>query len=493
MLDLLKILKKTEFSESPTIIVIGDFMLDHYIFGTTSRTSPEAPVPIVEFKDENYSLGGAGNVLANLKELDTNVIPLGIVGTDSAGLQLKKLIKEKNCDETNLIPVSNRHTTVKTRILSTNQQIVRIDKEETQKIPALISNKLIKSLNSHISKADVLIISDYAKGVCSKSMTSKIIEIANSHTVPVLVDPKTSDLSCYQGSYLITPNFKEFKNMINNQDIKDINDKQIPLLAKELLIKYKIDNLLITKGSDGMSLVSSEKTIDISADAKEVFDVSGAGDTVIATIGFSLAHKIDLEESIQLANISAGIVVSKTGTATVTKEEIIEYIVEKQPTKQKIFDNKDDFASTLSYLRSQKKKIVLTNGCFDLLHIGHISLLEQAAKLGDILIVAINSDDSVQRIKGNGRPITTEQHRARILASISEIDVVILFNENTPYELIELIKPDVLVKGKDYKIEDVVGKDIVEKNGGTVELVDIIENVSTTAITNRITQTDRGS
>ena len=490
MLNLLKILKKTEVSKSPTIIVIGDFMIDHYIFGTTSRTSPEAPVPIVEFKDENYSLGGAGNVVANLKELDTNVIPLGIVGTDSAGLQLKKLIKEKNCDETNLIPVPNRHTTVKTRILSTNQQIVRLDKEEIQKIPTLISNQLIKSLNSHISKADVLIISDYAKGVCSKSMNRKIIEIANAHTVPVLVDPKTSDLSCYQGSYLITPNFKEFKNIINNQNI---SNKQISLLAKKLLIKYKIDNLLITKGSDGMSLVSSEKTIDIPADAKEVFDVSGEGDTVIATIGFSLAHKIDLEESIKLANISAGIVVSKTGTATVTKEEIIEYLVEKQPTKQKIFNNKDDFASTLSYLRSQKKKIVFTNGCFDLLHIGHISLLEQAAKLGDILIVAINSDNSVKRIKGNGRPITTEQNRARILVSISEIDDVILFNEDTPYELIKFIKPDVLVKGKDYKIEDVIGKDIVEQYGGTVELVDIIENVSTTTIANQITQIDRGS
>ena len=214
---------------------------------------------------------------------------------------------------------------------------------------------------------------------------------------------------------------------------------------------------------------------------------------MIATIAFLLAHKINLENSVHLANISAGIVVNKTGTATVTKEEIIEYIVEKQPAKQKIFNNKDNFSSTLSYLRSQKKKIVFTNGCFDLLHIGHISLLEQAAKLGDVLIVAINSDNSVKRIKGNGRPITTEQNRARILASISEIDGVILFHEDTPYELIKFIKPDVLVKGNDYKIEDVIGKDIVEKNGGSVELIDIVENVSTTAIANQITQLDRGS
>ena len=282
----------------------------------------------------------------------------------------------------------------------------------------------------------------------------------------------------------------EFKHIINNQDI---SNNQISVFAKKLLSKYKIANLLITKGSNGMSLVSPEKTINISADAKEVFDVSGAGDTVIATIAFSLAHKINLENSIHLANISAGIVVSKTGTATVTKEEIIEYIVKNQPTKQKIFNNKDNFSSTLSYLRSQKKKIVFTNGCFDLLHIGHISLLEQAAKLGDILIVAINSDNSVKRIKGNGRPITTEQNRARILASISEIYGVILFNEDTPYELIKFIKPDVLVKGKDYKIEGVIGKDIVEKNGGSVELIDIVENVSTTAIANQITQLDRGS
>jgi len=463
----------------PKILVIGDLMIDKYLWGDCNRVSPEAPVQIINVKKETKVLGGAGNVAHNLVTLGSHVEVLSIIGGCKISNELKKLFKDINLNTSHLIEQKDRVTSKKTRIISAQQQVIRYDIETNENINKASEVKLIETFKSIINNFQLVIISDYGKGVVTNYVAQEIIKVSNSKNIRVIVDPKGSDYSKYTSAFLLTPNKKEACEAtgINISDEKSLKDALIYL--KNFC---KLKTSLITLSEEGIALFD-EKFRSHPTLAREVFDVTGAGDTVIAALGYALAAKQDIDTAVVLANLAAGVVVGKIGSATTSFKELIQY--ESSLNNSECEENiipLEKFTKILGDLRRLDKKIVFTNGCFDILHVGHVKYLEQAKKLGDILVIGINSDNSVRRLKGETRPVNKLFDRSCILASLSSVDYVIPFDEDTPINLIEKIIPDILVKGGDYKGKDVIGQKIAKK----LVLIDFVTGKSTSVIIEKI-------
>ncbi len=469
------------------ILVVGDVMLDVYLFGDANRISPEAPVPILKVSGENLSLGGAANVANNLRSLGASVEIFGVVGRDAGGENLKALLKQIKIDSSGIISDSKTTTTTKKRLIAENQQIARIDIEEASPIADELKDRIIESISNSVAlnKPDGIIISDYAKGVITKELSNEIIQLARRNEIFVCVDPKGRDFDKYKGANVITPNQKETEDLCGFQ----IEDYSSLKRAVEIVVNQTgVEGILITRGKDGISFYfkGTHEIKTVHSDAREVFDVTGAGDTVVSSFTLSYLASRSWEDSVRIANYSAGIVVGRIGTSTVTRKELEERLKNgKNQTGNKI-SSRALLSNAISQLKHEGKRIVFTNGCFDLLHIGHLQLLKQAKALGDILVVGVNNDESVKKLKGNERPLTGESSRANIVAALDCVDYVSVFEEDTPLELIKALKPDIIVKGGDYSIETVVGRDFVESYGGTVCIVPLLEEISTSQLIDKI-------
>lgn len=468
------------------IAVIGDLMIDHYIWGKCERISPEAPVQVVEITKENSVLGGAGNVINNLKALDCEVSVYTVLGDDENANYTKKLLEEIDTDSHTIINQEDRITTKKSRVIASNQQIIRFDDETKEDISLRSQYELLTKLSENIFTYDVILLSDYGKGVLTTTFTKDIIALAIAHNKPVLVDPKGLDYSKYKGATLLTPNKKE-ASLATNIEIADHDAlKEAGFKLKdELDLQYGI----ITLSEEGIAIFENEMQI-IPTVTREVYDVTGAGDTVLASLGVALSSGLNITQACEFANKAAAVVVAKIGSATATLNEIEEY--EHSLNKGQAESKIKDFAQIeriAKRLRAQGRKLIFTNGCFDILHVGHVKYLEEAKSYGDALILGLNSDESVSRLKGPTRPVNSEEDRAYILASLEAVDYVVKFYDDTPYKLIKAVKPHVLVKGGDYEGKEVVGQDIADE----LRLVDFVDGKSTTKTIERIKGSDEKS
>ena len=473
-----------KLNKKPNILVIGDLMIDHYLWGSCDRISPEAPVQVVNVKKESSVLGGAGNVINNLVTLGSVVDVISVIGNDSVANELKSLLEKIDVPTSNLVVENNRKTSKKSRLIASQQQVLRYDMESIDDINENSHKQIIQTLEKNIDKYSSIILSDYGKGVLTTNLTKEIIKIANKNNIKVLVDPKGKDYSKYKGSYTLTPNKKEAMEA-TNIDIKD--ESSLIEALKSLKTQCELEVSLITLSEQGIAIFDDELTIKPTV-AREVYDVTGAGDTVIASIAFALGNNLDIKDAIYFANLAAGVVVGKIGSATTTLDEIYEYEYSLHKSNSTSHIKTFDEIKTLSSkLHSQGKKIVFTNGCFDILHVGHVKYLEVAKSYGDILILGLNADSSVRKLKGPTRPINTQDDRAYILASLESVDYVVIFEEETPYELIKLIKPHVLVKGGDYEGKEVVGQDIADE----LKLVQFVDGKSTTNTIKRIQENEK--
>ena len=473
-----------KLNKKPNILVIGDLMIDHYLWGSCDRISPEAPVQVVNVKKESSVLGGAGNVINNLVTLGSIVDVISVIGNDSVANELKSLLEKIDVPTSNLVVENNRKTSKKSRLIASQQQVLRYDMESIDDINENSHKQIIQTLEKNIDKYSSIILSDYGKGVLTTNLTKEIIKIANKNSIKVLVDPKGKDYSKYKGSYTLTPNKKEAMEA-TNIDIKD--ESSLIEALKSLKTQCELEVSLITLSEQGIAIFDDELTIKPTV-AREVYDVTGAGDTVIASIAFALGNNLDIKDAIYFANLAAGVVVGKIGSATTTLDEIYEYEYSLHKSNSTSHIKTFDEIKTLaSKLHSQGKKIVFTNGCFDILHVGHVKYLEVAKSYGDVLILGLNADSSVKKLKGPTRPINTQDDRAYILASLESVDYVVIFEEETPYELIKLIKPHVLVKGGDYEGKEVVGQDIADE----LKLVQFVDGKSTTNTIKRIQENEK--
>ena len=463
----------------PNILVIGDLMIDEYLWGSCDRISPEAPVQVVDIKKETRVLGGAGNVIGNLVSLGANVGVMSVIGKDEVGNELKSMLTNKGV-KFFLVEQEGRKTSRKTRLMASHSQVVRYDKESKNNITPQSVKALYDKFLEKINAYDIVLLSDYAKGVLTKELVEKIITYSNKKNKKVLVDPKGADFTKYFGAYLLTPNKKEAELA---SGIKIENNT----LLKEALEKLKSDaNLgvsIITLSENGIAILQENEVVIKPTVAREVYDVTGAGDTVLASLGFALSLENDIHSSVEFANLAAGVVVGKLGSATVTMDEIEEYKASLNKSSIELhIKTKDEIEKISSRLKEQNKKVVFTNGCFDILHKGHVSYLNIAKSFGDVLILGLNSDASVKRLKGETRPINTEDDRAYILSALECVDYVVIFDEDTPYELIKMVQPDTLVKGADYEGKEVVGSDIAFET----KLVEFVDGKSTTSTIKKI-------
>lgn len=464
--------------------VIGDVMLDRYVRGDTFRISPEAPIPILIYKSEQTMLGGAGNVASNLVRLGIEVSLFGSVGEDAHADTVRKLAKKEGMDCSGVIATHVAPTTYKERIISCGQHIVRVDHELEEFTPTF-TLKSLKLLTDKIREFDVVIVSDYLKGVLTENIISSLVQATIKNNIPIIVDTKSTQIKLYKGVTLITP---------NETDILNATGETNPIKAACILSRELDCSILLTRGSQGVLLATDTKKYSFDAHVKEVIDVSGAGDTVSAVASAMLAVGSSLEEAAYTSNIAGGLVVCKLGTASVSRSELIKAFIKRVPSSLKIH-TLDSIIERVSTERTDGEKIVLTNGCFDILHRGHIGYLEEAKHQGNFLIVALNSDDALKRIKGPTRPINKLENRMAVLAALSCVDAVVSFDEDTATEIIKVIKPDVYVKGGDYDIETVLATPegiIMKKNGGKVYLTKEFGGHSTTDVISRVIETHRG-
>ncbi|MDR1285591.1 MAG: D-glycero-beta-D-manno-heptose-7-phosphate kinase [Campylobacteraceae bacterium] len=467
-----------KISKVPKILVVGDLMIDHYLWGSCERISPEAPVQVVDIKNETSALGGAGNVISNLVSLGADVDVASVIGDDENKNDLVHMLKKLGVGTDMLFFEEERKTAKKSRVMASHQQIIRYDLESKSDISAESQEKLLKVVSDAILEYDLILISDYAKGVLTKEVTNGIIKIAKEKGKLTLIDPKGEDYSKYKGATLITPNKKE-ASIASKIQITD--DKSLKNAGEKLKKELELDFVIVTLSEDGMAIFDENMT-KIPTIAREVYDVTGAGDTVLAALGVGLSAGFYIYKAALFANSAAAVVVAKLGSATASVDEINRYENQKLhfDYESKIL-SADELQKTLKH-KDKKTKIVFTNGCFDILHVGHVKYLQNTKNLGSLLIVGLNSDASVKRLKGDDRPINNERDRAIVLSSLGFVDYVVIFEEDTPYELIQKLKPDVLAKGADYKGREVVGSDLVKE----VVLIDFIENKSTTNIIKRI-------
>ena len=464
---------------NPKILVIGDLMIDHYLWGSCERISPEAPVQLINVDSESTILGGAGNVVNNLCSLGAIVDLISVIGECGTSKEVKNLLEDIKVSTQYLITQKGRITSKKNRIIAAQQQVVRYDQESTEQINNKSLKAIIDLFKRIVNNYDVILMSDYGKGILTFELTQSLIKIANENNKKVLVDPKGQDYSKYKDAYLLTPNKKEASEATNIT----INDNESLTLA--LLDLKKQCNLVvsvITLSEEGVAIFDSELRIYPTV-AREIFDVTGAGDTVLAALGFALSSNKSIDAAIKFANLASGVVVGKIGSATATINEIIEYESSlKKFSSDKHIKTWSEISSIVKELKNKDKKIIFTNGCFDILHIGHIKYLEIAKSYGDILILGLNSDNSIKRLKGENRPINSQDDRSYILASLEVVDYLVIFEEDTPLDLIKIIMPDILVKGGDYDGKKVVGQNIAKE----LKLIEFIDGKSTTMTIERI-------
>lgn len=461
------------------ILVVGDLMIDHYLWGSCERISPEAPVQVVDIAKETTVLGGAGNVINNLITLGANVGVSSVVGDDTQAQELREMLRSINVSDKGILTQEGRKTSKKSRVIAVSQQIIRYDSETKTAITQKMQESLLEDISTNIEKYDVVILSDYGKGILTTSLCQSIIQVANQYKIPVLVDPKGDDFTKYKGSYLLTPNKKEAM-LATGIDIVD--EESLTQALTQLKDECDLDVSLITLSEDGIAILSDEVE-HFATQAKEVFDVTGAGDTVIASLAFALGGGKTIQESIEFANLAAGVVVGKIGSATVTLDEVEEYEASLHKSRSDAhIKSFEDIDTIVKRYKAQGKRVVFTNGCFDILHVGHVKYLQIAKSFGDVLIVGLNSDASVRRLKGDSRPINVAQDRAYLLAALEAVDFVVPFEEDTPYNLIKMIAPDTLVKGGDYKGKDVVGTEFASE----LKLVDFVDGKSTTKTIEKI-------
>jgi D-beta-D-heptose 7-phosphate kinase/D-beta-D-heptose 1-phosphate adenosyltransferase len=465
-------------------LVIGDLMLDEYLWGRADRISPEAPVQVVDVIREELRLGGAGNVVHNLAALGAQVSVCSVVGDDQNGRELLGQFCHHHIDTSAIFQDPNRRTSRKTRVVAAHQQIVRIDRESREALPTAVEEQLCLWIAAHAREYGAIVLSDYNKGVLTPAVIAAAIAAAAPSAIPVLVDPKGTDFSRYGGATLLTPNRKEAEAA---SGIPITDSASLGQAAEAIMGVTGLQHLLITRSEEGMSLFSKGgEIVHIPTVAREVFDVSGAGDTVLATLAVGIASGFTMAQSARLANIAAGIAVGKLGTSIVTPQEIIDAVSLAHKDSHTKIKNLDVLTHLIAAEKNRGKRVVFTNGCFDLLHAGHVKYLQKARSLGDLLILGLNSDASVQRLKGPKRPLIDQEERAHLLAALDCIDYVIIFDEDTPLELITALKPHILAKGGDYSLDGVVGRDFVESYGGRVELITFVDGKSTTNIIERI-------
>jgi len=467
------------------VLCIGDLMLDRFIYGHVERISPEAPIPVLRVEREEVTLGGGGNVVRNVVTLGGHVDMVAVIGHDQAGYDLSEAISSMPEVVSYMLTDNTRPTTIKTRFVADGQQLLRADRELSTPLSPSMEDQLLLRVRSAIDGCDVIILSDYAKGVLTDRVVKDIIKMAASKNKHVLIDPKGRDFSRYSGAYMLTPNRKELFESTGIA-IKTVTDAENA--ARQLIKEHNLSGVLAKLGADGVCLVMKDQTAQhFHATAREVYDVSGAGDTVVATMALSLAGDISPENSAALANIAGSIVVGKIGTATVTDQDLARELLHDQSrfSEEKIL-TLAHAAEVAERWRKQGLKVGFTNGVFDLLHPGHLGLIRQARAACDRLIVGMNSDTSTRRLKGPERPVQNESARATILASLTDIDGVVIFNEDTPIDLLTAIRPAILIKGADYTVDKVVGADLVQSWGGQVLLANLVEGQSTTATISRL-------
>ncbi|WP_206483736.1 bifunctional D-glycero-beta-D-manno-heptose-7-phosphate kinase/D-glycero-beta-D-manno-heptose 1-phosphate adenylyltransferase HldE [Thalassotalea sp. G2M2-11] len=463
--------------DQANVLVVGDIMLDRYWYGPTQRISPEAPVPVVKINQDEDRPGGAANVALNIASLGGKVTLAGITGSDEAANTLATHLQamDINCQ---FIPHNDVPTITKLRVMSRNQQLIRLDFE--QSLQAVEKQSLAAKVETLVAQHDVILLSDYDKGTLSDVQV--LIEIARKHQVPVLVDPKGSDFTKYAGASVLTPNMAEFEAIVGECS----DEAAIVAKGQQLLEELGLDAILVTRSEHGMTLLRRDhEEFHLPTQAQEVYDVTGAGDTVIATLALAVAAKADYPQASALANIAAGIVVGKLGTSTVSEAEILNAVHTGQESGFGVV-SEEQLKIAVEMAKARGEKIVMTNGCFDILHAGHVSYLQNAANLGDRLIVAVNNDASVKRLKGAGRPVNPADRRMAVLAGLGAVDWLVSFSEDTPQRLIANILPDILVKGGDYKVEEIAGGEEVLANGGSVKVLNFEDGISTTEIINTI-------
>ena len=466
------------------ILVAGDLMVDEYLWGNVDRISPEAPVQVVSVASEEHTLGGAGNVISNLVALGAEVSAAGVIGCGTNGQLVLDKLNALGINTRGVIQDPQRPTTLKTRIIANHQHVLRFDREVKTDISRQTMNKISRAAEEMIADADLILVSDYNKGLITQALMTKLIAAAQKQNKVLIVDPKGRDFKKYAGASLITPNKKETALAAG---IEIIDAASLTEAARRLIKKTGIDKILVTCGKEGMVYFEQDAPpYRIGTKAQQVFDVSGAGDTVLAVLGLGIAAGYPNKEAVTLANTAAGIVVGKVGTATVSKTELaaaFDLIPALSLDKQKTLA---EVAAVARKLEKTGKHIVLTNGCFDLLHVGHIKLLSASKLLGDVLIVAIDDDESVKQLKGQGRPIINENERLRIISALDSVDYVVVFSSHELNDIIEAIRPAVLTKGSNYGTEAVRGREIVERYGGRVEIIPLTKNISSTRIINNI-------